>query len=499
MQSTFTMTDTILRNCRAAAALMVVGLFAGCSAEPVHFRLNHEGKKLDELAPLNPGDLTDREKKQALEALGVTEFPKGEPLPGYLQARFLAERNQELVDTLDGLFGGPDTPYAYPGTGLDQRKLAEASGPTSSKNIVLRYVSKNDAGKPVEMVASGPLLMDGVSQVSIRDAKLGAILVDRKDIKDFSYQRGLFRQHCVHCHGITGDGDGPTAEFVMPYPRDFRKGKFKFTSTDTPDRPTRGDLHRTLMEGIPGTAMPSFRLLAQDELDSLIEYVAYLALRGEVETLITGRIRDNGEDLTDPEIQASIVSDDLLGMAGQWQNAEQKIVIPKERTPPTPEQLAASVEAGRKLFTSEKAQCSKCHGPIGSGDGWAQAKVWAGQPQPGTLGDLFTLPNELDDWNKDKVDGTGHIRPADIYFALPGQQVRPRNLRQGIYRGGRRPVDVYRRIAASIKGTAMPALGKTLTPDEIWNLVDFVRQLPFEDGSDEMPDTHSTATIQGQL
>ena len=43
--------------------------------------------------------------------------------------------------------------------------------------------------------------------------------------------RGLYREHCAHCHGITGDGNGPTAAFLNPYPRDYRPGKFKFKST----------------------------------------------------------------------------------------------------------------------------------------------------------------------------------------------------------------------------------------------------------------------------
>src|SRR5690606_35191965 len=43
--------------------------------------------------------------------------------------------------------------------------------------------------------------------------------------------RGLFRQHCVRCHGITGNGRGETAALVDPYPRDFRPGVFKFKTT----------------------------------------------------------------------------------------------------------------------------------------------------------------------------------------------------------------------------------------------------------------------------
>ena len=29
----------------------------------------------------------------------------------------------------------------------------------------------------------------------------------------------LYREHCAHCHGISGDGVGPTAVFLNPYPR----------------------------------------------------------------------------------------------------------------------------------------------------------------------------------------------------------------------------------------------------------------------------------------
>ena len=64
--------------------------------------------------------------------------------------------------------------------------------------------------------------------------------------------RGLYRQHCVHCHGINGDGKGPTAAFLKPYPRDFTMGKFKFNSTRVGAPSTHDDLRRVLMNGING-------------------------------------------------------------------------------------------------------------------------------------------------------------------------------------------------------------------------------------------------------
>src|SRR5262245_2338944 len=36
--------------------------------------------------------------------------------------------------------------------------------------------------------------------------------------------RNLYMQHCIHCHGVTGDGNGPTAKFLNPRPRDYRLG-----------------------------------------------------------------------------------------------------------------------------------------------------------------------------------------------------------------------------------------------------------------------------------
>jgi hypothetical protein len=66
-----------------------------------------------------------------------------------------------------------------------------------------------------------------------------------------------------------------------------------------------------------------------------------------------------------------------------------------------------------------------------------------------------------------------------------GHPILPRDLVRGIYRGGKRPIDIYRRIYAGINGTPMPALGESrdasgelLMPGEdMWALVHFVRSL----------------------
>ncbi|MFM7132191.1 MAG: c-type cytochrome, partial [bacterium] len=56
--------------------------------------------------------------------------------------------------------------------------------------------------------------------------------------------------------------------------------------------------------------------------------------------------------------------------------------------------------------------------------------------------------------------------------------LRPANLNTGVYKGGRRPIDIYWRIAKGINGAKMPAHETTLKPEQIWDIVNFVLALP---------------------
>ena len=328
------------------------------------------------------------------------------------------DKQQQLADILTAAFGTPDAPYVFPETGFDLAKLKLAAGPTYSEQGGTRH--------------------------------------------------GLFRRHCAHCHGITGDGAGPTAGFLRPYPRDFRRGVFKFTSTGPAQKPTIEDLKKTLKHGIPGTAMPSFVLLPEVEIDALVEYVRYLSTRGQVEDSLLLYI-DNEEDL--PETRDAVL-DEVMLVVNLWKQAKDNVVVPDVKVLPprdNSEALAASIARGRTLFRDAKtAQCIKCHGPTGLGDGNDESGLF-------------------DDWNK--VKDPAHPER----WALPRQELRPRNLRLGVYHGGRSPADLYRRIFAGIKGTPMPAAGKVLKPAQIWDLVNYVRQLPYEP-STNLPPTSTELT-----
>lgn len=296
--------------------------------------------------------------------------------------------------------------------------------------------------------------------------------------------RKLYARHCQHCHGVSGDGDGPTARYLNPRPRDYRNGVFKFTSTASfpaPVKITRDDLKRVIGQGIPGTYMPAFVPMLKDhEMSAIIEYVRWLAMRGELEKGLVielkgeyskDRSKDEGIDKSLEtylkETYPAFINE-LAGELGEkWAGAEEEgaSVSPKKaRTPDS----AESRHRGKELFLGNKAKCLNCHGPAGRGNGQMTEDF---QKNPET-NEFYAERGLYDTWN---------------------QPIKPRDLTRGIYRGGRRPVDIYRRIYVGIKGTPMPGNSQALTEDEIWDLVNYVLSVPFESSSPKAAKPHSIA------
>lgn len=269
-----------------------------------------------------------------------------------------------------------------------------------------------------------------------------------------SLERGsiIYRVQCLHCHGVNGDGRGPTARWINPHPRDYRQGLFKFQSvdqTDAPRPPRRADLHRVIKYGIEGTAMPSFALLPDADIDLLVSYVIHLSIRGKVEYETfkswfeldesTGKLLPNSDP--DRSLQAFLPKMTQI-VANDWvesQSREIKIA-PYPYKEDDKQAMRASVERGHKLFLGigeegKAANCVSCHPDYGR-----QAKF------------------RFDSW---------------------GTLVRPNNLTQGLYRGGRRTIDLYYRIHSGINGSGMASFGKQLKTDSLWDLVNFVQTLPY--------------------
>jgi mono/diheme cytochrome c family protein len=86
--------------------------------------------------------------------------------------------------------------------------------------------------------------------------------------------RGLYEKgaapSCQLCHGIRGDGTGPLSGQFDPRPRNFA---CKQTVNGIPD----GQLFWIVRNGSPGTSMPAFRDLRDEQIWQIILYLRALA------------------------------------------------------------------------------------------------------------------------------------------------------------------------------------------------------------------------------
>jgi mono/diheme cytochrome c family protein len=287
-------------------------------------------------------------------------------------------------------------------------------------------------------------------------AMVSSLQIDAATLREGSR---LYRVHCLHCHGLTGDGRGPTARWVNPHPRDYRRGLFKFQSVDQTDgttrKPRREDIHRTLKMGIENSSMPSFALLTTDtEIEKLISYVIHLSIRGEVEyqifskylTFKKGQYSSVGMETPIPELVPQLTK----LFVTLWYDSQSKAIHPDPRPVyNTEKERAEAAKRGWDIFRGKAAvqggaTCISCHTDYGRQTRW-----------------------KFDEW---------------------GTMVRPTNLTAGYYRGGRRPLDLYYRIHSGINGSGMAHNGGNfkLTPEQkaqnehpIWDLVSFLQVLPY--------------------
>lgn len=229
----------------------------------------------------------------------------------------------------------------------------------------------------------------------------------------------LYARNCAACHGENGNGKGLAAQFLFPKPRDLRAGRFRLVSTSN-GVPTLDDMIAVLRRGMPGSSMPPWSHLGDEQIRQLAEYVLGLRRQGAKEILLAA-LAESDDELP-PEEVAEIVAQ--LTTPGE-------IVPVSGLARATPE----SVARGKELYVSKA--CVQCHGATGKGDG--QEKM---------------------------VDAEG----------LP---TRPRDFTQGVFKGNTDPASIWRRISMGMPGTPMPS-SPNLSPGEVADMTHFVLSLSDE-------------------
>jgi mono/diheme cytochrome c family protein len=189
--------------------------------------------------------------------------------------------------------------------------------------------------------------------------------------------KAVYDQHCAACHGANGDGNGPATVWLFPKPRNFTAGLFKIQSTPAASLPSDEDLFQTITRGMPGSSMPSFTYLSEQQRRDVVQYVKWL----------TADVGADGKRVNRFE-EARI-------------KGELKPSIP---VPPEPGMTVEALVKGREIYT--RLQCFTCHGETGTGDG-------ASAP---TLKDNWGLPLPPRDFTIGSFRGGSEGR--DLYLRI---------------------------------------------------------------------------------
>jgi mono/diheme cytochrome c family protein len=99
----------------------------------------------------------------------------------------------------------------------------------------------------------------------------------RQTPKLVAQEKQIYAQQCAACHGEEGRGDGPAAYLLYPKPRNFVAANYRLVST-WERMPTDQDLFNTITRGMPGSAMPSWGHLPEEQRWALVYYVKSIDL-----------------------------------------------------------------------------------------------------------------------------------------------------------------------------------------------------------------------------
>ena len=94
-----------------------------------------------------------------------------------------------------------------------------------------------------------------------------AYLVTLKGAPAPAAGEGIYKALCLRCHGEKGDGAGPIAGHLDPYPRDLTKSGFMNSKPEA-------RLVASIRNGVAGTSMPAWgKLLSEDQAKAVLGYV----------------------------------------------------------------------------------------------------------------------------------------------------------------------------------------------------------------------------------
>jgi cytochrome c oxidase cbb3-type subunit 2 len=163
-----------------------------------------------------------------------------------------------------------------------------------------------------------------------------------KTVDTLNQGKHIFIRECWVCHGDAGRGEGVYRQGLLPVPPDFGDGSYG----DFAD----ADYYWRISEGVPWTAMPSWKVqYGEEDRWSLVYYI---------------RVNFTQTEARPPEVVQEYPPIALE------QTKPETVSLEQVRTGGLSQitSEAPSAGAGKMMFLR---MCARCHGLAGTGDGWA--------------------------------------------------------------------------------------------------------------------------------
>lgn len=240
------------------------------------------------------------------------------------------------------------------------------------------------------------------------------------DAETLNLGHATYLEYCVQCHGVNGDGQGVSHKGMLPPPRNFKQGLYKFGNVPYGELPHDEDFYRIIKKGLHGSGMLPWDI-SERRLMAVTQYIKTFA----------------------PEAWEGV--DKVLGTK-----------IEATADPYGPEKKAQAIARGEQVY-HVIAQCTTCH------RGYA--------PQA-----------DISNWNKE-INGSAITSFEPNLYELKAQdseynyKVIPPDFTYHELRSIHGTDDIYQRMVYGVTGSGMPGWKDVVSDDDLWALTYYVESL----------------------
>ena len=251
----------------------------------------------------------------------------------------------------------------------------------------------------------------------------------KAESKQLALGERIYMEHCYACHGKDGGGNGPAAKGLVPPPRNFKQGLFKFGRVLSGGLPTDEDLFRIVKNGLHGSAMLPWDLEEPSAM-AVIQYIKTFA----------------------PKV---------------WEGADKKlgdgVNLTKDPYGLAHKQFA--IKKGRDVYHLE-ANCQSCHRAYVSKREFQEMNMRVN-------GDKMALDEIEEDFYQLKMQESEYLFDGTERLV----KTLPPDFTWHSVRSAQTVEELYLRLKSGVGGTTMPSWYEVLSDEDLWAVSHYVRSL----------------------